>query len=954
MAIKGSIKSKQPHSQEQTPNAVVEPLSSVNKIEELLAQGKTLEDILNLDPSAAGAQGGAASSLANAVRFTLNGDSVLPLAGFQTQAGDAANFNSLADSPNSDTEVLAELSVEIQDGSDGLLNQQEVPSVLISGSATGYEAVPGSIIQITVSNQGGQAVSGDALLDDTANYQALFDLSDFNDGDILTATASLSDTAGNQLSSQDDSLVDLAVDGTLNVVIQDGGDNIINAEEQNPLTISGQFQGSELVAGQQVTLRISDSEDQLINTSATLDENGNYSIELNVSNFVGEVKVLATVFDIAGNTLEARDSSIIDNAVDGSLSVNIDDGGDELLSAAELGNVRLHGIVNSSELQAGDTVKLVIVDESSNKREVNATIDGTGRYEAFVNLDGFQSGDRVTATAQVIDKAGNKLTADDDSRIDSLNQGRISVNILDGGDELINVNDAANTNISGQVEREVGANNFVELTIQDQSGNQIQTQANLDSSGEFTINVDLSSFNQGDTVTVLASNLDAAGNAISSSDTSVLEQIIVIPVLQANDDTAEFHGHLLSGSVLTGAGADTFSGPVRVSQILYRGSFISLDTPVSNQSGLTNNGQSYNYTVSATGVLTLNNQDDLSVLIFNRDGSYQFHPATQSIDNDEQIGYTISDSFSQSSDAILTLIVPTSAANIIQGTNLSSGDNLFGLDGNDQITGLDGDDSIDGGGGWDTLYGGEGNDTILGQTGFDELHGGQGDDVLNSGNGKDKNYGGEGHDTIDGGGWDDLIDGGDGNDTLIGNTGMDIILGGDGNDNIDGGQWDDSISGGDGNDIIRGGRGLDVMDGGAGNDTFVFSQADNLSSSVTNQDTIYNFNTAEDVINLSDLLVNYDPAAGDNITDFLDIQFISTDQMLPNTDHLNSIAGNVRSTLNNGIIDTVIRIDVDGDGSFNGNTQEIVLADIDLSSLANGEAAILQALINSGIITFDP
>ncbi|WP_299774128.1 hypothetical protein [uncultured Pseudoteredinibacter sp.] len=954
MAIKGPIKSKQQHSQEQTPSADTELFSSVNKIEELLAQGNTLEDILNLDPSAAGAQGGAASSLANAVRFTLNGDAVLPLAGFQTQAGDAASFNSLAESPNSDTEVLAELSVAIQDGSDGLLNQQEVHSVLISGAATGYEAVPGSIIQITVSNQDGQTVSSSALLDDTANYQALFNLSDFSDGDILTATATLSDIAGNQLSSQDDSLVDLAVAGTLSVNIQDGGDNIINVEEQNPLTISGQFQGSELVAGQQVTLRISDSNDQLINTSATLDENGNYSIELNVSNFVGEVKVLATVLDIAGNSLEARDSSIIDNAVDGSLSVNIDDGGDELLSAAELGSVRLHGTVDSSELQAGDTVVLVIVDESSNKREISATIDGTGRYEAFVNLDGFQSGDKVTATAQVIDKAGNKLTADDDSRIDSLNQGRISVSILDGGDELINVSDAANTNISGQVAREAGANNFVELTIQDQSGNQIQTQANLDSSGQFTINVDLSSFNQGDTVTVLASNLDAAGNAISSSDTSLLEQIIATPILQANDDNAEFHGQLISGNVLTGTGADTFSGPVRVSQILYRGSLISLDTPVVNQSGLTNSGQNYNYSVSANGVLTLHNQDDLSVLIFSRDGSYQFQPATQNIDNDEQIGYTISDSFSQNSDATLTLVVPTSGANIIQGTNLNSGDNLFGLDGNDQITGLDGDDTIDGGGGWDALYGGEGNDTILGQTGFDELHGGQGDDVLNSGNGKDKNYGGEGHDTIDGGGWDDLIDGGEGNDTLIGNTGMDIILGGDGNDNIDGGNWDDSISGGDGDDLIRGGRGLDVMDGGAGNDTFVFSQADNSSSSVTNQDTIYNFNTAEDVINLSDLLVNYDPAAGDDITDFLDIQFISTDQMLPNTDHLNSIEGNVRPTLNNGITDTVIRIDVDGNGSFNGNTQEIVLADIDLSSLANGEAAILQALINNGIISFDP
>ena len=92
---------------------------------------------------------------------------------------------------------------------------------------------------------------------------------------------------------------------------------------------------------------------------------------------------------------------------------------------------------------------------------------------------------------------------------------------------------------------------------------------------------------------------------------------------------------------------------------------------------------------------------------------------------------------------------------------------------------------------------------------------------------------------------------------------------------------------------------------------------------------------------------------GDDITDFLDIQFFSADQMLPNTDHLNSIEGNVRPTLNNGITDTVIRIDIDGDGSFNGNTQEIVLADLDLSHLGNTEAEIIQALLNGGILSFD-
>lgn len=925
----------------------------VSDIEQLLSEGKSLDEILNLDASAAGGQGGSSSSVANAIRFTLNADEVIPLAGFDTQAASAFKQNASVEDRQADTMVDAQPSIEIVDGGDGVLNSLEIASVTLQGSASGFEGPPGSLINIEISNQNGLSLKTNAVTNSQGQYQITVDLSQYQDGDQLTATATLSDLAANQLTSQDNSLVDLNVDGNLSLEIEDGGDGLLNDSEQIAVTLSGRYQGNEALAGNEILLSIKDSNGQEIQVKTTIDAQGQYRQIVDLSEFSGRVIATATAFDDAGNNISAEDQSRIDGEVEGTINLSIEDGGDELLNAEELQAVKIQGQVDSSEVQAGDPITIVVQDQSGNKIEHNGVILAGGRYEVTLDLSHFQHGDLVEAQAEVRDLAGNTLSAEDTSRIDSTFIAELNVNIADGGDEIINIVDAANTTINGQLNTGESHSANIQLIIEDQSGGRIERQVSVQSDGQYSLNVDFSSLQQGDRVSVTATAIDDAGNPLKASDTSNLEAQIIIPLLQANDDQDEFHGQLINGNVLTGPGADIFSGPTSLSSVSYRGVDIDFNLVVSNQNAITNNGQTITYSVSSNGQLNLTNQADLSILIFDRDGNYQFKAGTQDVDQHEDIGYTITDGFGQSDSARLNLIVPTSNPDTITGTNLSGGDTLFGLDGNDTIDGLAGNDNIDGGGGWDVLHGNEGDDVIAGQNGFDQLFGDEGNDTLNAGNGKDKAYGGEGDDIIDGGSWDDLIDGGTGNDTLIGNTGMDIILGGDGDDNIDGGRWDDSISGGNGDDTIRGGRGLDVMDGGQGNDVFIFSQADNLSSSSTNQDTIYNFNTNEDHINLSDLLVNYDPNAGDDITDFLDIQFFSADQMLPNTDHLNSIEGNVRPTLNNGITDTVIRIDIDGDGSFNGNTQEIVLADLDLSHLGNTEAEIIQALLNGGILSFD-
>ena len=74
---------------------------------------------------------------------------------------------------------------------------------------------------------------------------------------------------------------------------------------------------------------------------------------------------------------------------------------------------------------------------------------------------------------------------------------------------------------------------------------------------------------------------------------------------------------------------------------------------------------------------------------------------------------------------------------------------------------------------------------------------------------------------------------------------VDTLTGANGNDLIYGFSGNDILSGMDGNDLIFDGDGLDVMDGGNGLDTFVLANDGFV-------DEILNFNTDEDVIDLSE------------------------------------------------------------------------------------------------------
>ena len=158
--------------------------------------------------------------------------------------------------------------------------------------------------------------------------------------------------------------------------------------------------------------------------------------------------------------------------------------------------------------------------------------------------------------------------------------------------------------------------------------------------------------------------------------------------------------------------------------------------------------------------------------------------------------------------------------------------------------------------------------TITTGAGNDSVGGSGGDDTITLGTGNDSAFGGGRSDTIDGGAGDDIINGGD--ETALTGVG-DSLSGGAGADTIDGDGGADTINGGDGADIITGGAGADILTGGSGADTFLLPTA--AESGGTSLDTITDFTTTSDKINITLTAANLDTA-----TDLGATAFAATDR----------------------------------------------------------------------------
>jgi Ca2+-binding RTX toxin-like protein len=108
---------------------------------------------------------------------------------------------------------------------------------------------------------------------------------------------------------------------------------------------------------------------------------------------------------------------------------------------------------------------------------------------------------------------------------------------------------------------------------------------------------------------------------------------------------------------------------------------------------------------------------------------------------------------------------------------------------------------------------------------------------------------------------------GSGRDSI---TGIENLIGSEFNDTLRGDKNNNQLSGETGNDILVGGLGVDQLTGGAGRDKFVLTQAKDSGITFESMDTITDFVTGQDKIDLSIMDANTAMKGNNAFTGFID------------------------------------------------------------------------------------
>ncbi|MDP5255847.1 hypothetical protein, partial [Vibrio sp. HB161653] len=263
----------------------------------------------------------------------------------------------------------AAITTSIDKTADSVINGNgESAAVVVRGSVTDVE--DGQTVTVVLSD-GTNEVSVEAVVENGEYVTEATDVSAFADGTI-SATASVSDVAGNPISAEDS--VELDNTAAITASIDKTADSVINGNgESAAVVVRGSV--TDVEDGQTVTVVLSDGINQVSVTAVV--ENGEYVTEpTDVSAFVdGTITATASVSDVAGNPISAEDSVELDNTA--AITTSIDKTEDGVINGnGESAEVVVRGSV--TDVEDGQTVTVVLSD-GTNEVSVEAVVEN-GAY----------------------------------------------------------------------------------------------------------------------------------------------------------------------------------------------------------------------------------------------------------------------------------------------------------------------------------------------------------------------------------------------------------------------------------------------------------------------------------------------------------------------------------------------------------------------------------------------
>ncbi|MEZ8737920.1 Ig-like domain-containing protein [Vibrio sp. 10N.239.312.D08] len=423
--------------------------------------------------------------------------------------------NSIAANDSTIKDTLANIEVDFDGFGDEFYNKFEVENGALVGTVVNVE--DGQTISITITDSNGLSVSYSTVVSGNSWTLENQDYSNFAEGE-LTVVASTIDIAGNPTTATDTIEKD-TIDRIL--VRFDGfGDNYYNENEVGKGALIGAIFNVE--DGQAIDIKITDSNGLSVDYTTVVSGNFWSLKDQDYSGFAeGELTVVASTTDVAGNTISSTDTIIKDTLVN--IGVDFSASDDEFYNQAEVSNGALVGTV--ANVEDGQTISITITDVSGKSVDYSTVVSGGTWTLTGQDYSGFAEGE-LTVEASVTDVAGNTATSSDTIVKDTLVS--IGVDFSASDDEYYNSAEVSNGAVVGTV-LNVEDGQTIFITITDSAGTSVD-YSTVVSGGTWTLTgQDYSAFAEG-TLTVEASVTDVAGNTATSSDTIVKDTLADISV----------------------------------------------------------------------------------------------------------------------------------------------------------------------------------------------------------------------------------------------------------------------------------------------------------------------------------------------------------------------------------------------------------------------------------------
>ena len=411
----------------------------------------------------------------------------------------------------------AAITTSIDKTADGVINGNgESEAIVVRGTVTDVE--DGQTVTVSISDGVNPAVTTTATVNNGEYVTDPIDASNLNDG-TLTATASVSDKAGNPVTAED--TVELDNTAAITTSIDKTADGVINGNgESEAIVVRGTV--TDIEDGQTVTVSISDGVNPPVEVQATV-QNGEYVTDpIDASNLNdGTLTATATASDKAGNPVTAQDSVELDNTA--AITTNIDKTADRCINGnGESEAIVVRGTV--TDVEDGQTVTVSISDGVNPAVTTTATVTNGEYVTDPIDASNLNDG-TLTATASVSDKAGNPVTAQDSVELD--NTAAITTSIDKTADGVINGNGESEAIVVRGTVTDIEDGQTVTVSISDGVNPPVEVQATVQNGEYVTDPIDASNLNDG-TLTATATASDKAGNPVTAQDSVELDNTAAI------------------------------------------------------------------------------------------------------------------------------------------------------------------------------------------------------------------------------------------------------------------------------------------------------------------------------------------------------------------------------------------------------------------------------------------